>query len=223
MPLKWPEDYIGKIIQGDCLEVMRGMPDKCVDLCLTDFPYGIGEHYDRFEDSRGNLRKLIGVAVLEILRISKVALITCGVGNIWLYPEPDWTLCWYTPAGCGNGPWGHCNWQPVLAYGDCPHVKTRNKLGHFILPPGGDTIAYTGVSEKNGHPCPKPLDVWKRILLRGSIRKSDFIFDPLTGSGTTALAAMELGRDWCGVELSEKYCTIARKRIAAEQAQGKLF
>ena len=39
---KNPEDYINKIICGDCLEVMKGIPDKAVDLVLTDPPYGIG-------------------------------------------------------------------------------------------------------------------------------------------------------------------------------------
>lgn len=39
--MKYPEDFINKIIQGDCLEVMKQMPDKCVDLVVTDPPYGI--------------------------------------------------------------------------------------------------------------------------------------------------------------------------------------
>ena len=39
--MKYPEDFLNKVIQGDCLEVMKQMPDKCVDLVLTDPPYGI--------------------------------------------------------------------------------------------------------------------------------------------------------------------------------------
>lgn len=39
--MNWPEDFINKIICGDSLEVMKEMPDKSVDLCLTDFPYGV--------------------------------------------------------------------------------------------------------------------------------------------------------------------------------------
>ena len=37
--MKYPDDYMNKIICGDCLEIMKGMPDKCVDLVLTDIPY----------------------------------------------------------------------------------------------------------------------------------------------------------------------------------------
>ena len=40
--MDWPDDYVNKIINADCLEIMRQMPDKCVDLVLTDPPYGIG-------------------------------------------------------------------------------------------------------------------------------------------------------------------------------------
>ena len=86
--MRWPDDFIGKVIQGDCLEVMREMPDKCVDLVLTDFPYGIGEHYDHFDDTQDSLKSLVSAAIPQILRISKIALITPGVGNLWKYPSP---------------------------------------------------------------------------------------------------------------------------------------
>ena len=39
--MTYPDDFINKVIQGDCLEVMKQMPDKCVDLVVTDPPYGI--------------------------------------------------------------------------------------------------------------------------------------------------------------------------------------
>ena len=214
--MKYPDDYIGKVIEGDCLSVMREMPDKCIDLCLTDFPYGVGIDYGAFDDSQPHLEELVSSAMPEILRISKVALITCGVNNIHLYPKTKWTLCIYFPANPGQSPWGFPCWQPILAYGSCPDLFTKGRQS--------DVIISTEHSEKNtGHPCPKPLTLWKKILLRGSIKKSDKVFDPFMGSGTTALAAMELERQWCGSELSPKYCDIARKRIAAEQAQGKLF
>ncbi|KKL13141.1 hypothetical protein LCGC14_2528720 [marine sediment metagenome] len=48
--MKYPEDFINKVIQGDCLRVMKEMPDKCVDLVLTDPPYGIsfmGKDWDK--------------------------------------------------------------------------------------------------------------------------------------------------------------------------------
>lgn len=53
--MKKIEDIINQVHNADCLEFMRELPDKCVDLCLTDYPYGIGENYDVFDDSAENI------------------------------------------------------------------------------------------------------------------------------------------------------------------------
>jgi DNA modification methylase len=72
------------------------------------------------------------------------------------------------------------------------------------------------------HPTQKALALMEWCLnLRAS--KSDIIFDPFLGSGTTALASERLGRRWIGIEKEPKYCAIAQKRIDAERAQGKLW
>jgi len=77
-----------------------------------------------------------------------------------------------------------------------------------------DTIIDTELSEDNGHPCPKPIDVWRKIMLRGSTNDSDLILDPFMGSGTTLRAAKDLGRKAIGIEIEEKYCEIAAKRMS---------
>ena len=47
--MKYPEDFINKVICGDCLEVMKEMPDECVDLVLTDPPYAETRHFETIE------------------------------------------------------------------------------------------------------------------------------------------------------------------------------
>ena len=49
--MKWPDDFINKIICGDCLEIMKQMPDKCVDLCLTDIPFNVNWKYGVYNDN----------------------------------------------------------------------------------------------------------------------------------------------------------------------------
>ena len=44
------EDYVGKVINGDCIEVMAKMPESSVDLIVTSPPYGVGIAYDSFND-----------------------------------------------------------------------------------------------------------------------------------------------------------------------------
>jgi len=196
------------IHQGDCLEFMKTLPDKCIDLTLTDFPYGIGENYDVFVDTEENVKDLINKAMPEILRVSKRVLLTCATRQITWYPESKWILAWVVPAGAGMNPWGFTCWQPILAYGKDPYLE--NRLGSRP-----DIIMQTESTKEKDHPCAKPLDLWKRVLLRGSVKETDIIFDPFMGSGTTAVAAKMLKRNYIGCEISKEYCDIAEQRIKA--------
>ena len=205
------------ILHGDCVDVMKSFEDKSFDLCITDFPYGINEGYNEFKDTPENLIKLINVAMPEILRVSKRALITCGVANIQLYPKYDWCLIWYNKAGCGFGKWGFITWQPILAYGKDPYLENRMGRKH-------DSIDNNEASPKNGHPCPKPLQFWKKLLLRGSVKKTDKILDPFAGSGTTAIACEELGyNNYTLIEMDKTYIDLINKRIAEYKSQTNLF
>ena len=64
-----------------------------------------------------------------------------------------------------------------------------------------------------GHPCPKPLD-YSMWLISKFTKEGDTVLDPFMGSGTTMIAARKLGRKAVGIELSQKYCDIAIKRLA---------
>jgi site-specific DNA-methyltransferase (adenine-specific) len=195
------------IICGDCLKVMKEIPDKSIDLVLTDPPYGVNFQYDQYQDTPENLKELVNKFMPEILRISKRALITCGNSNWSIYPKPNWVLAWVTPAGAGMNPWGFTCWQPILAYGKDPYLE--NRLGSRP-----DVFIHTETAEKwIEHSCNKPIEFWKKLLLRGSVKETDIIYDPFMGSGTTAVACQSLNRKFIGSEISEKYCEIAKQRL----------
>jgi len=59
-----------------------------------------------------------------------------------------------------------------------------------------------------GHACPKPLSVWRRFIERLSNKKTELIYDPFTGSGTTLVACEQLGRTCYGMEISPQYCQV---------------
>ena len=142
----------------------------------------------------------------EILRVSKRVLLTCGQTNISYYPKPKWILAWVNNAGTGRNPWGFTCWQPILAYGKDPYQAK----GIGARP---DIIVHNERSPDFDHPCPKPVDFWKKLLLKGSLEENEIIFDPFLGSGTTAVVAKQLGRNYIGIEISEKYCKIADERL----------
>ena len=204
--MKYPDDYINKVIQGDCLEVMKQMPDKCVDLVLTDPPYGVGYEYDTYDDTEENLKALLDKVMPEILRVGKRVVLTPGHTNMWKYPEPKWVMAWTNPAGANRNSWGFTCWQPILCYGKDPYLE--NCMGARQ-----DLIQHSEASQDFGHSCSKPIEFWKKLMARCSVKESDIIIDPFLGSGTTAVAAKQLGRKYIGIELSEKYCKIAEERL----------
>jgi site-specific DNA-methyltransferase (adenine-specific) len=198
------------IYNESCLDVMANMADKSVDLTLTDFPYGNKTEYDVYDDTPEALGALVDAAMPEILRVSKRALITCGVANVHLYPAPRWIMAWVTPAGAGSGPWGFSCWQPILAYGKDPYLQVGLGRRHdYYLKTESSDKKLGNKESDDAHPCPKPLDFWTWLLKRGSVSQDDIIFDPFMGAGTTLMACRNTGRRGIGVELSEAYCARA--------------
>ena len=83
------------------------------------------------------------------------------------------------------------------------------------------TIPFWSMPENTDHPTQKPEKLIARLVLASS-REGDFVFDPFLGSGTTAAVAKKLGRDFCGVELSEEYCCWALKRLEKAASDARI-
>ncbi len=205
-----------KVYNESCLETMKRMEDKSVDLVMADFPYGIGEEYDEYVDSQENLQVLINDVVPELRRVAKIVFITCGVINVQLYPKYDWCMSWVNKAGTGSTSWGFNCWQPIIVYGKDPYLA--NGLGRRA-----DMIETNDAAEKNGHPCPKPIKFWSKLLHRGSVKETDIVYDPFFGSGTTGIVCEKYKRKWLGSEISKKYCAISKKELIPYQITQQLF
>jgi len=202
----YQDDYV-TIYHGDCREVLPGLGK--VDLVLTDPPYGIGCAYASYDDTADGLDAIIRDVIPLVISAGVVCLITPGVGNICKYPQPRWVLAWHWKACTASGPWGFSTWQPILAYGKDPYLAN----GKGRTP---DSFEHLEMIPKNGHPCPKPETLLRKMILRGSVKQTDTILDPFMGSGTTLRAAKDLQRKAIGIEIEEKYCEIAAKRMAQE-------
>ena len=214
--MKWPEDFIGKVIQGDCLDVMREMPDKCVDAIITDPPYGIGFKYNTYDDTWENWKKLMSRCIPEWHRICKGPIIfpSCNRnGREWLWKNfpPRWTICWHKGSPGHAAAIGFNDWEDLHVMGENIH---RNAHDHFYAKPSDN--------DNTGHPCAKSLDYYRWQITR-FLKPGHILFEPFAGSGGGCLVAEQGGRKWIGVELDLKYCDIARKRIDDEKRQGKLF
>ena len=208
LPDWWPYDKPYQIM--DCLEGMKGLPDKCVDLILTDPPYGVGVDYgDTYDDTEDNLRNFIPKFLEQILRVGKRALITPGQKMLWHYPKPDHTLEWVVPEGSGINNWGFTCHHTILCYGKDPYLQ--NRMGSRP-----DIIKGQNSDRIKEHPCAKPNDIWEKILLRGSVFETDIILDPFIGSGTSLLVGRKTNRLVLGFELNPDYEPIIQKRMMEE-------
>lgn len=198
---------------GDCRDVLPTLGK--VDAVVTDPPYGIGLEYEIFDDTEANVKELVSMFVPWAIENAQRTLITSGNQCQHLYPRPKWTLAWVTPAGAGSGPWGFSCWQPILAYGSCPYLASGNGRR-------SDIFVHTEPSDKNGHPCPKPINFMTKLVERASLEEQT-VLDPFLGSGTTGVAAVKLGRKFIGIEIEPKYFDLACKRISDALSRPDLF
>ena len=200
---------------GDCLEVMKSMPDKSVDAIITDPPYGNNLKYSSYLDTRENLEKIVPIFMDECLRIAQRVVVTPGVANIYLYPKYTWILSWVNMAGVGSSSWGFSCWQPILVYGKDPFLQNRKGRRPDTYQQKGNEVA------KVNHPCPKPTNVMRWIVERTTM-VNETILDPFMGSGTTGVACVQTGRNFIGIEIDPEYFAIAERRIKEAEAQPRL-
>ena len=189
------------IYHGDCREILPTL--EPVDLVLTDPPYGVNKaEWDQNYD----------ISALSIPIARKLGLM-CGVSNIPYTAHQignliyKWMLIAHLINGMTRGAMGYGNYIPCLVYTDgvaSVHGLTTDCLDIVV-----------GAEPKPNHPSPKPSRVIDWFIERLS-ESNETILDPFLGSGTTAVCAKKLGRKCIGIEISEKYCEIAVKRLAQE-------
>ena len=208
LPKPYYQDEWVTIYHSDCREVLTELPDKSVDLVLTDFPYANDTDYGDYQDTLENLDRLISDVMPQLFRVSPLIAATVGISNIHRYPASTWTLCWYIEAGHISTPWGFNCWQPILVWGRDPYLA--NGLGRRP-----DVIVREGEPKNNlYHPTVKPQKTWSKLILRLSPFNNQVILDPFLGSGTTAYCAKKLGRRCIGIERLEKYAEMSAKRCS---------
>lgn len=206
------------IYHGDCREIM---PSLSADAVVTDPPYGVNlgeytgtsryrnERYISIEDTEEYVQRVCVPAIEHCIVAFRRVAMTPGNRCMWKYPKPDDVGIWYNPCSTNRGRWGfsHAN-AFIFYYGKDPHNTGRGMIPNS-LSGACDSIADID------HPCPKPLKFMRWLVTRASL-ELETILDPFMGSGTTLVAAKNLGRKAIGIEIEEKYAEIAAKRLSQE-------
>lgn len=183
------------IYWGDCREIL---PSLKADAVVTDPPYGVGFRGQDWDEG-------VPSWWLPLAReCAPLVVFTTAPTTLWDYPRPDWVLCGARPGSTSRTAFGGFNhWTPVLVYG-------RGKWSPD-LHSEPDCLR---VNDNAGidHPCPKSLPLM-RWLVNGT---DGLVLDPFMGSGTTLRAAKDLGRKAIGIEINERYCELAARRLGQE-------
>ncbi len=182
------------------MKILRELPDKCIDLILTDPPYGIGMSSNpvRGKHEKDNWDDAIPTKEYfdEIFRVSKNQIIWGGNYFIEHLRNSKNFLIWN-------------KLQPEdFSLAMCEMAWTS-----FDSP----AKIFTQSVHKEGnkhHPTQKPEALMDWVVGKYS-KEGDVILDPFLGSGTTVVSCKKANRNFIGIELSEKYCEVARKRLDA--------
>ncbi|WP_239696571.1 DNA-methyltransferase [Paenibacillus oryzisoli] len=240
---------INEIFQGDCLDIMKDLPDKSFDMILCDLPYGstqnqwdspipldqLWQQYERLIKDRGVIvltaqtpfDKVLGNSNLQMLRYE------------WIWVK--------------NRPTGFFNAKKMpmkthenilIFYKNLPQYNPQKTLGHkpvnrfkkhstdgsnyndalMGFEGGGQTdrypvdVLYFPRDKDRYHPTQKPVALFE-YLIKTYTNEGDLVLDNCLGSGTTALAAASLNRNFTGIELDANYVQIARDRLKRMEQQ----
>lgn len=198
---------LDRIYHVGCLEGLRKLPDKSVDLVVTDPPYNVGLRYSLYDDNKENYKLWCSAWLYELLRVCRGAvLISVGLGNMSMWTNikaPKWWLCWNKGGSASRNCIGFNGWEPIGVYGNLKQISTVD----YIYAP----IKIRG--DVGSHPCPKPIAWAKEQIIRFS-QPGGVVLDPFMGTGTTAIACKDTGRKYIGFEIDAEYISISERRLS---------
>ena len=248
--MSFENEFLDKIICGDCLDIMKKMPDKSVDLVVTSPPYNLKNSTGNgMKDGRGG--KWAGAALVngysnhddnmphdkyskwqrdcltEMFRLIK------DDGAIFYNHK------WRVQDGLLQDRQDIVNGFPVrqiiiwrrkggINFNPGYFLPTYEVIylipkSQFKLAPKANAFGdvWDFTQEMNNqHPAPFPVALIDRIIYSTNAK---IILDPFSGSGTTAVVAMSLKRHYIGIELSLEYCELSEKRIEKNKRQSELY
>jgi site-specific DNA-methyltransferase (adenine-specific)/modification methylase len=199
---------IGKatLYLGDCREILPTLTK--VDAVITDPPYGIGfgKKHTKWSANRGVILGDWDDVIPDVYPLLKLSdNVTIWGGERFELPVSRGWLTWVKPDA-----------PPTFASTEFAWRSIDKPARHLIY-----SISATN-GERVGHPTQKPLFLMKWCIEQCN-NNPQSILDPFMGSGTTGVAAVQMGRCFIGIEREPKYFEIACRRIEDAQRMGDMF
>ena len=246
----FPVDFVNKIICGDSLSIMKQMPDECLDLIVTSPPYNLKNSTGNgMKDGRGGKWKNAALVngyshhndnmphdeyakwqhdcLVEMFRLVKNdgaifynhkwrvqgGLLQDRQDIVYEFPVRQ-IIIWKRKGGINFNPGYFLPTYEVIYLIAKPEFKLAPKANAH-----GDVWEFTQ-EMNNIHPAPFPVSLIERII---SSTFAQLILDPFSGSGTTAVAAKLLDRNYIGIEISPEYCELSKQRLNGNGEHSKIY
>ena len=212
-----------KLINGDCLEVMKGLKDESVDMVLTDPPYGIDFQSDRRKVKHDKIKgdknlDWLDEFVDEIFRVSKnntAHYVFCSYHNIDVFKQAierkfkvKNILTWVTNNHSTGDLKG--DFAPKTEF-----IIFFHKGRRFINGKRDNNVLEYSKTKNELHPTQKPVDMLEFMIEKFSDEKN-IVLDPFMGSGTTGVGCVKTNRNFIGFEIDKEYFELAQNRIKKE-------
>lgn len=215
------ENYVNKVFNGDCTQVMRHFPAQSVELAVTDPPYLVN-YRDRtgrdFRNDDPNNPWWVSPAFADLYRVLKpnsFCVSFFGAFNAEIFLTA-WKAVRFRPVGFFSflkeypSSQGYIKWHSEHAYLLTKGNPRANEILPNVLP-----FRYT---QNHLHPSEKSPDTLKP-LIRAFSKEGDIVLDSFCGSGSTLVAARDLKRRYIGIELDRNHAQTAADRAYERTAQ----
>ena len=212
-----------RLWHGDCLELMKNIPDGSVDLVLTDPPYGMSFRSNHRKEKYNEIQNDKSLEWLEryisecyrVIKNNSAIYCFCSWHNVDVFKQAiekkfkvKNILIWEknnTSMGDLKGSYAPKYEMIIFAH------KGRKLLNGFRY---ADIIKASRTGNKN-HPTEKPVDLLETFI-KNSSDENTVVFDGFMGSGSTGVACVNTNRRFIGIELDGVYFNIAKERIEKE-------
>lgn len=211
---------LNKVYNADCLEGMKRIPDNHVNITLTDIPYGV---VNRKSNGLRNLNKEaaddFNIDMDELLR--EIYRVTEGQIVIFCGKEQFSEIYKFFANKKGTTRsiiWQKTNPSPMngqhIYLSGVEHAVWFKPRGRKVFNAHCKNTVFTySNGSRKIHPTQKHIELFKELITDNS-NEEEVVFDPFMGSGTTAVAAIDTGRNYLGFELDEEYHKLSEQRIA---------
>ena len=222
------------VLRGDCVETLRGLPDRSVDLIFADPPYNLqlggdltrpdNSRVDAVDDDWDKFDSFAAYDAFTRAWLTECRRVLKDEGSIWVigsyhnvfrlgvavkgtrFTNAHETLIWATKSREQKR--YTFNYDALKAFNEDVQMRSDWTLA---LCTGEERLK--DAEGRKAHPTQKPEGLLHRVLLAAS-RPDDIVLDPFFGTGTTGAAARRLGRRFIGIERDETYAALAERRIA---------